>query len=194
MRAKSGDPMHPTAPIHERESEIHSVGVDDDLDLGSIRDVPHYVPPQDGAITVEALLSYVKAAPGCFLGRWRLFIWFSIVEPAEHHGGLVYLACPMPENTQVDSKTKKIMKAAPWGQGSAFAQAWMVASGHWPTRLDRMTLRMFRGKYFRAELRTVKTDQHGKARPPTMWYSKIVRLIEVAAGGTTACVSKNGKF
>ena len=136
-----------------------------DIDVGTATEPPPQLPDGDNYI-----VGFLRAECGMFCGKSRLFLWFQIVEPGEHVGRKVYLCCPVPENGK-------------FGHGSKFVDAWRVAKGQWPSRVDRLSTKVFRGSYFRAALRTVTRNQYGDERPENQHYSKIDRLIERIAGG-----------
>lgn len=139
-------------------------GDDDDLEVGTAIGTPPKLPETD-----EYIVGFIRAEKGKFCGKERIFLWFKIVQPNEHAETELYLCCPVPDNKK-------------FGIGSKFVDAWRVAAGRWPLRRDRLSTKIFRGKYFQASIRTVKHSQHGVKRPECQWYSKVDRLIEVVAG------------
>ena len=145
--------------LNGKEAQVSS-----DLEVGTVADIPASVPPGD-----QYVVAFVRAERGIFLGRGRIFLWFEIVAPHEWMEKRLYLCCPEPVGKQ-------------FGLGSKFLAAWMVASGRFPTRRDRLSTHVFRNKYFRAEVKTVMKDQYGDERPSIQHYSKVERLIEVVAG------------
>jgi hypothetical protein len=153
--------------VIEQRPEVNHTEVRDNKDLGTVvDDLPAYVPPGN-----EYVVAFVREDEGVFRGRGRSFLWFEIVSPADHQRKRVYLCCPKPK----DGKTK-------YGMGSNLVKAWMVATGVRPTRLDRLNCTPFRNRYFRAVIETVKTNADGDNQPESLWYSKINRLLSIAAG------------
>ncbi len=74
-------------------------------------------------------------------------------------------------------KGKKSMASS-----SKFVRAATVALGHPPTRNDRVSMNVFRGKAFRAIVRTVKKDAQRRPLPPVSYYSVVDMLWEKTAG------------
>lgn len=136
----------------------------DDLDVGTAVGTPPLLPKGD-----DYVVSFLRAEKGTFCGRGRIFLWFTIVEPAKAAGKNLYLCCPVPDNGN-------------FGMGSKFVDAWRIATGKWPTRRDRLSTKVFHGRYFRAAVRTVTCNQHKEERPEEQHYSKIERLIEKMTG------------
>jgi hypothetical protein len=144
-----------------------------DLEVGTVAEVPACIPPSD-----QYIVAFLRAERGVFCGRGRIFLWFRIVEPSEHKEKRLYLCCVEPSNKK-------------FGLGSKFVASWMIATKKYPARRDRLSTDVFRNKYFRAEVKTVTKNQNGTERPPTQWYSKVERLIEIAAGSTNLHVNVN---
>ncbi|UVT19825.1 MAG: hypothetical protein H8K03_18890 [Nitrospira sp.] len=65
---------------------------------------------------------------------------------------------------------------------SKYLQQWSIAAGKRPSRRDRLTTKIFRGKVFLARVRTVTTGHDGRERDVAWHYSVIDSLIEVRAG------------
>ena len=135
------------------------------MDFGHIGRVPPLVPE------AEYHVGFVRAEKGQFKNRERLFIWFRIVSPGEHFEKELYLVCPCPSN-----------RGNVFGHGSKLVEAATVALGHTPTRRDRLSTRMFRGKIFLALTRTVMRDYEQELRPSNSRYSVIKKLLSVEAG------------
>jgi len=141
-----------------------STGDEDDLIVGQANESPPLLP--EG----EHRVAFVRPSRGRFLGRERIFLWFRIIEAGEHFGEEVYLVCPLPEHGKR------------FGIGSKFFKAWCLAAGRKPTPRERLSTRVFKGKVYRVEVKTVKKDQDGRDKPAHEHYSKIDRLICVEAG------------
>ena len=142
-----------------------AIGNGEEMDFGHIGRVPPLVPEADYQI------GFVRAEKGRFKNRERLFIYFRIVSHGEHFGKELYLVAPCPSNG-----------GRIFGLGSNLVAAATVALGHIPTRRDRLSTRMFRGKIFLAKTRTVKLDQDQDERRPQDHYSVIKKLLSVEAG------------
>lgn len=144
-----------------RKADDHDVV--GDLEVGTAVGTPLLLSEGD-----EYVVGFLRAERGTFCGTHRIFLWFRIIEPKDAEADL-YLCCPVPGNGK-------------FGIGSKFVDAWRIAAGQWPTRRDRLSTKIFRGKYFRASVRTVTRSQHGDERPPGQHYSKIERLIGRVTG------------
>ncbi len=106
-------------------------------------------------------------------GMWRgtkLFLWFRILTAGEWQGRELFMACNMPPNGR-------------FGTSSKFLCMWVLAAGHKPARLDRMSIAVFRNKVFRAKVRTVKQTSKQVERNKHQQYSVIDLLLEVLVGG-----------
>lgn len=68
------------------------------------------------------------------------------------------------------------------GRDSNYVHEWTLANqGRAPRRNDRLPFSVFRNKVFRAAIVTVTKDADGRDRLAP--YSKVSRLLELAAGG-----------
>ncbi|MCX5723544.1 MAG: hypothetical protein NTX84_03295 [Nitrospirae bacterium] len=137
---------------------------DGDFEVGTAVGAPSLLPEGD-----HYIVGFRRAEQGTFCGAVRIFLWFQIVEPIEHAEKELYLCCPVPSSLK-------------FGIGSKFVDAWRIAAGQWPMRRDRLSTKIFRGKYFRASIRSVTRSQHGDERPVEQHYSKVERLIERVTG------------
>ena len=150
-----GDVVGSPSPQQYTEIEIDA----------SVADLPPLIPES------EYVAGYIGSSSGKFENRVRIFLWFQIATPGDYFGKRLYFCCPGP------GQQKK------FGIGSKFMEALSIALGHWPTRLDRLTTRHFRSKYFRVRVTTVKLNRDKKEKPPDAWYSKIEKIIALEAGG-----------
>jgi hypothetical protein len=135
-----------------------------EVTLGEMGIVPPLMPAG------EYVVGWLRAEQGEFRGRKRWFLWFRIVEGL-HVGEELYLCCPFPKDERRS-----------FGLGSKLVAAMTMATGQTPRRRDRLSTRVFAGKYFVAKVRTVTTDQDCLERSPEDHYSVIEKLIAIAAG------------
>jgi hypothetical protein len=95
----------------------------------------------------------------------KLLLWFKIFLGNKFQGVELFMSCPIPQ--------KK------WGSGSKFIRAWALATGKLPDRFDRVSTKVFRGKIFNAQVRTVTKDSAQNDIPAAAQYSIIDHLISV---------------
>lgn len=136
-------------------------------DLGQVGIVPALVPD------ATYQMGFVRAETGKFKNRERWFLWFQIVTPGDYFGTELYHSCPYP---------KKGGKH--FGLSSNLVAAATIALGQRPKRRDRITTRIFEGKVFLANTRTVTLDQDGKQRHAGDHYSVIEKLLSLEAGAS----------
>ena len=101
-------------------------------------------------------------------GSQKIFLHFQIVESGEFQGEELYMACNAPKK----SKRGKVPTS------SKYYQAWVLAAGRRPDRLDRMSTSVFRGKVFLAKVRIPPKNAKNVARLPLLQYSIIDDLLE----------------
>ena len=113
----------------------------------------------------------IKYDEGFCLGKARkLFLYFKIVEPGEHHGKVIF----MPFNIPYDKRIK---------QGSKYYKAWVKVNNYEkPSRNAIMSPRLFKNKVFRIKTRTVEPKDGNKALPKQFHYSVVDYIIEMLAG------------
>ncbi len=98
----------------------------------------------------------------------KVFLWFQIASLGEFQGKELFMACNAPR------KGKKGRVPI----SSKFYQSWILAVGKRPDRFDRMGTKVFRGKVFLAQVRTVKKNVQGVTHSFLSQYSKIDTLLE----------------
>ena len=140
--------------------ERHPPDDGDDIELNESGEVnlPPLIPP--GRFEVQ----FLKAEKRGFYKRQKLILRFQIISPGPHHGLQVYLVCD-------------VTKRKHWHPSSKFLQTWVLAAGKKPDRMDRMSTKVFKGKVFLAEIRTVTKNAQGWERPVELQYSVIKGLI-----------------
>jgi hypothetical protein len=127
-----------------------------------------YIPPAiaDGE---QYQVCFIRAEQTCQWGQPKVFLWFRLITPGEWLGEEFFMACNVPPKGR-------------WGPSHKFWQTWTLASGNRPKRGDRMSIKIFRGKVFRARIRRVTKTANQTARPPELQYSVIDQLLEVETG------------
>lgn len=136
---------------------------DNDLEPSGHIDVAPLLPAGDYEV------SYHRAEEKRLWGKNRIFLHFRIAQQGEHLGKALYMSAVMPSNGKFSLSSKYLMQ-------------WSLAAGFRPTRLDRLSTKIFKGKIFLARVRTVRTDHAGNERPDFWHYSIIDTLLEVRAG------------
>jgi hypothetical protein len=138
---------------------------DSDLNFDDRGDVPPLLAEGD-----HYVVSFVRPEKA-WLGKYRqkIYLYFEIVEPQQHRGDVLWMACNYPEKGR-------------FGPSSKFWLQWVIAGGRRPMRADRLSTKVFRAKYFRARMRTVTRTTTQEARTPAQCYSVIDTLLEVVAG------------
>ncbi|NOS83152.1 MAG: hypothetical protein HOP32_16380 [Nitrospira sp.] len=129
--------------------------------LGVVRSLPPLVPD------AEYTGVFSRAERGRVERRERWFIWLAISMPGPHLKKELYLSCPCPE------------RGGPFGLSSKLVKAVTIATGALPERRDRITTKVFKGKLFRFQTRTVKHDKDEVLRPKSEHYSVIDKLLSV---------------
>ena len=119
----------------------------------------------------EYVVAFLRADKRWMFGKvLKIVMQFEIVMPVQYLGTRLFMAANVPERNR-------------WTMGYKFLQAWMLATGRRPNRRDRLSTKVFRGKYFRARVTVVgKTAKNASRATPTH-YSIVEELIEVYAGG-----------
>lgn len=107
-------------------------------------------------------------------GRTVLPLWFKITDSGKHFDkSLVMFCCVSPR------KGRKSI-----GQSSKFVRACTLALGHKPTRTDRLSTRLFHGRWFRASVKTIEKDCLGRKLSEAERYSVVHCLLEAVAGSS----------
>lgn len=102
-----------------------------------------------------------------FMNTRKAFVWGDILPPSPHCGVDLYMACSLPQKPGIRSK---------------FFESWIIANwGERPARNDRLGTRIFVGKIFKVEVRTVAKNEKGESRNAALHYSVVDRLIERVA-------------
>src|ERR1041385_6948725 len=71
-----------------------------DLFFGVAGEALPHLPPG------ESVVGFDHREFGNFCSRWRMFLWFRVIEPIEHAGKRLYLCCPYPEDWEPPKKHK----------------------------------------------------------------------------------------
>lgn len=97
----------------------------------------------------------------------KLFLWFKVYEGA-HAGTRLFLAMAAPP------------KGGKMGVGSKMYQQYLIANGGKPPgRRDRPTMRVFKEKLFRVQVKTVVPRfEDGTPKPTQCHYSIVSELLE----------------
>ena len=135
------------------------------------RDLSFDFEPDFGPLIPEGAyeVGYVRAEKKWLWGCWKLFVWFQIMTPGEHHGDQLYLACNLPTGKKLS-------------QSSKLGRAWVLALGRKPDRFDRFSPKVFRDKGFLAKVRTVTQSSKQSKLTPEQQYSIIAELTEMVVG------------
>lgn len=126
-------------------------------------DVPPLLPAGD----YEVVFHHVEEKK--LWGKNRLFIHFRVAQQGEYLGKILFMSVVMPTNGKFSLTSK-------------YLQQWSLAAGVRPTRLDRLSTKVFHRKLFLARVRTVKYGHDGKERATSWHYSVIDTLLELRAG------------
>lgn len=137
----------------------------DDIEFKFDALLPPLLPPGD-----HYVVAFNRAEQKRLWGkRLKLFMHFEIVSPAEHTGTSLFLAA----NVAHDGK---------WGIGFKFYRLWALAAGYRPKRRDRLSTSVFRGKYFRARVKTIEVSSKNTKRALGAQYSIVDELLAIEAG------------
>lgn len=131
-----------------------------DLEFGGDAEIPPLIP--DGEYEVIFLRAEKKER---LWGGTKVFLHFQIVDSGEYQGQELYMAC-------------NVKREGKWGVSSKYFQAWVLAAGRKPDRVDRMSTKVFQGKVFLAKVRTVTKDSKNLPRPLLLQYSIIEDLVQ----------------
>ncbi len=140
---------------------------DEDVDLGCAEERPPLIP--EGTYEV----GYVRASkPFWSFGQTRILLYFKVLDGGAHCGAEIFMACRISPK-----KDHKALAAS-----SKLVRACAVAMGYSPSRRDRLTTAVFKGKAFRATVETVTMDPRKHKLPTEARYSIIRTLLERTAG------------
>ncbi|MDH4079610.1 MAG: hypothetical protein OEU68_07325 [Nitrospira sp.] len=143
------------------EEDSHTKDIEFKFDAS----LPPLLPPGD-----HYVVAFVRAEQQLLWGKRRkLFMHFKVVSPAEHAGAALFLAA----NVAHDGK---------WGIGFKFYRLWALAAGYRPKRKDRLSTTVFRGKYFKARVKTVEVSSKNTKRALAAQYSIVDELLTIEAG------------
>ena len=125
----------------------------------------------------QYIVGYLRGQIGPeFYGKPRVFLYFRIVGGPDD-GRELFGVCVLPEKG----------KSAPMGSK---IYRWVTIANHGrpPKRKDRLTLNVFKGKYFRVLISTVKNssvivDRKRLPHPEQMRYPIVEEILSLEAGG-----------
>jgi len=147
---------------------MKQMGNEKDIEIECKFDPPPLIPEQKyevGFVRAEIVKN--------LWGRKKIFLYFQVLQSGEYFGVILFLAMNLPSDGR-------------FSESSKFLQQWTLASGALPKRRDRLSTKVFRGKVFVGEVRTVKKIAHSsgrlKERESSSFYSVIDQLVEVRAG------------
>ena len=146
--------------IRARKKQSPRATDQEDFEFELKEQLPPKIP--EGEYQVEFLRKEVRT----LWKAQKLILWFRILDFGEINGVQIFMACSMPEGNK-------------WGPGYKFLRAYALATGRLPDRFDRVSTKVFRGKIFIAEVRTVTKNSQQKDIPPAAQYSIISNLTSV---------------
>jgi hypothetical protein len=135
-----------------------------DVEFQCHGDIPTAVPDGDH---YEAI--FIKAERSSFKTQQKLYLWFEIITPGDFFGQTFF----MPFNVPPKEK---------WTASSKYWKTWVFVANRRPTRADRMTTRIFRGRVFRVRMRIVCKSADQRERTPAQQYSVVDEILEVKTG------------
>jgi hypothetical protein len=97
----------------------------------------------------------------------KILFLFKYLEEGESHGQIIKMWVPQHKKYTDSSK---------------FLRMWILATGRRPDRFDRLSAEVFKGKVFRASIRTVTGNSKQKPLSELQKYSVIDELLELLAG------------
>ena len=124
--------------------------------------IPPAIPDGD-----QYQVSFIRAEHRKHWGG-KVYLWFKLITPGEWCGEEFYMACSMPESGRL-------------GPSSKFYQAYVLAYGQRPKRVDRLSTAVFKNKVFRVRMRQVLKTVKQTKRTEAQRYSVIDDLLEVLA-------------
>lgn len=113
-------------------------------------------------------------------GRVQCVHW----EKNPMYGGKILFLFKYLEEGESYGETIKMWAAhhKKYTDSSKFLRMWILATGRRPDRFDRLSAEVFKGKVFRARIRTVTGNSKQKTLSELEKYSVIDELLEVLAG------------
>ena len=147
------------------ETKLAIVPADEDMEdigISIAEEATPLLPPG------EYEVGFLRAS-GKFKGYQRdnIYLYFQVITPGAYAGKTLYLAARI---------------SPPLAASSKYVRAWSIAAEYVPTRRDRLSPQMFKGKYFRALVETVKKDEHRRKLPALLQYSTIGMLLKKNRG------------
>jgi hypothetical protein len=108
---------------------------------------------------------------------FKRYLWFEILEldseRTPYDGLRLPLICPMVSKG----------RCSPHGK---YAKLWSSVTGRRPSRADRLTTAVFRGRLFRVRVRTVVADHNQRSLARINQYSVVDGVVDVEAGRPSA--------
>ena len=134
--------------------------------------IPPAIPDGD-----QYQVSFIRAEHRKHWGG-KVYLWFKLITPGEWCGEEFYMACSMPESGRL-------------GPSSKFYQAYVLAHGQRPKRVDRLSTAVFKNKVFRVRMRQVLKTVKQTKRTEAQRYSVIDDLLEILAGSSLPTETPN---
>jgi hypothetical protein len=135
-----------------------------DLEFANNAAIPPVIPEGD-----RYEVGFMRAGKARMWGEDKVFLWFKLITPGPWAGTEFYMACTVAPKGR-------------WTASCKYWCAWVLAHGDRPNRADRLSTAAFRGKVFRARIRTVKKTAKQSDRTPAQQYSVIDELLERLTG------------
>ena len=139
-------------------------GTNCDLEFANNAVIPPVIPEGDHYEVV-----FMRAEKAKMWGQDKVFLWFKVITSGPWVGTEFYMACTVPPKGQ-------------WTASCKYWCQWVLAHGDRPKRGDRLSTKAFRGKVFRARIRTVKKTSKQSDRTLAQQYSVIDELVERLTG------------
>jgi hypothetical protein len=139
----------------------------DDLDLGYGDDKPPLIP--EGSYTVGYLRAKLLPPRN---HEQRLQVFFAIATPGDYVGVELFWVCRISPRHGI----KRMAWTSKW------VRTYTLAQGYAPKRTDRLSLAVFKGKYFEGLVGTVTKQWGQKPLALSCHYSVIRELVTKEAG------------
>ncbi len=156
--------MKSTGRPGNEDSSLTPKNTSADLEFSINCEIPPAIPDGDQYQAV-----FVRAEKSSFRKKQKIYLWFRLITPGDWLDTEFYMACSEP------AKGCKAASCKYW-------LAWVLAAGRRPTRADRMSTAIFKGKVFRVRMRTVIITAKQLNRTPAQQYSVVDELLEVMVG------------
>jgi hypothetical protein len=108
-----------------------------DIEFANDATIPLVIPNGD-----HYEVGFIRAEKAKMWGQEKAFLWFKLMTAGQWFGEELFMVCTVAPKGR-------------WGPSSKYWCAWVLANGERPKRSDRMSTAVFRGKVFRARIRTV---------------------------------------